>query len=99
IGRLPLRVGEDVRLNDPDIDPTQEEDVGDVLKRPLPDDREDAKPIAVIQYRREIGGDPNVRSVDPARDDADRASIGLRPEGVDALPDLILLRERGRGRE
>src|ERR1700730_8911417 len=37
---------EHIRLNDPDIDPSCEDDIGDVLKGPLAGDRKDPKMIS-----------------------------------------------------
>ncbi len=56
-------VGQHVRLHDADIDATQIQDVGDILERAFSDDREHPQRLAIVQHRRQVGGDPHIGSV------------------------------------
>ena len=85
-----LEIRQQIRLRDAEIDALEEAHVLDVLAAALPDYRQDAEFVAIVEHRGHVVRDGHIRRVGIARDDRD----GI---GVDALADaaeLWLVRHR-----
>jgi hypothetical protein len=77
-GWITLQRSEHVRLDDPDIDPSCKDDIGDVLKAALADHGKNPQVVPYsIETDSKIGSLPKTRGVHASRYDADEPGIYL----------------------
>ena len=93
---FPLEVIKRIGAYDAEIDALQEQNVGDALHRPAPDDRQYAQLVTVVEHGGEVGADLHIGAADRTGDQRDGVLVqgllgGGRTElenGLEAFADL-----------